>query len=862
MTKLTSNIGLTKPLESDFVDLGILNKNLDIIDQTIGPMDNVPTASKSAAGAISEISEKLSKKEPQKLVLSNGTQIVDGGDIPAVIHPTMQGRTLINLLGRDGNPSYGDKFGVSSQSTKAIDTSKAYIGTQSIKQVTQTAAAAAGIRVSRSYEVGKYYIFRSSVWIDTDIQSMRVRIALGPTTGAEGGDASVVLGYFDMNRKGQWQTAFAKYSGDGRTGALTYPSHAEDTHIGDTLWLGAFAIYEVSAAEYDEFDSLTENQKNARYPYVDDMKHVNAVYIENKGKNLLPPFSEWTPPSGSYEIRNPYEFYGGDTGIRISLKVVPGATYTLTAKRYGMVEIHANDTDTTVDGAQQTAIVVETAETDGDFVHTFTVPAGKSYVRIKFSYETLGFVRWISYPMLNIGSEALPFEPQQPSYLYLPDCNLRSNVDGSVADRLYTDGQGKPRVTRRFREMVLDGSLAWTYHSKISDYKRVTIANVIDSLDLGRLIKYNGQILPNIAGALTVEAYNLSTGKDIWMNLPNADTGWGESYTPTVDEIKAYFNGWKMYTNGQPYTSTYNGTGTKAWTYANNVGASSTINLPIVFAPSYTPYRLMYQLAQSVDEAVTYEGSLMLHEGDNQVEVGTGIVVREFGFTPYLSGDYYYINAINGGAFDATLLKFRTKKILNLYQDAAKMKAWYLSTALAYGEERIAIPEANYRKSSAYSVTYLALDTYTLGIAPQTISAEYAPNIRESVESLVREVVEARTETSVLRNTKAQKQQGQWINSTLLAEWTGSINYRKNETGQLEIVISATPGTITGLTTIAVLPEGYRPARTTSLKVINNNTGAMVNGELYITRNGSIVIALGSTLGTTNYQGSYVIPLQ
>ena len=48
----------------------------------------------------------------------------------------------------------------------------------------------------------------------------------------------------------------------------------------------------------------------------------------------------------------------------------------------------------------------------------------------------------------------------------------------------------------------------------------------------------------------------------------------------------------------------------------------------------------MYQLSQSVDEVAEYEGELMLHEGYNQIEVGTGIVVREVSI-PYETANYW-----------------------------------------------------------------------------------------------------------------------------------------------------------------------------------------------------------------------------
>ncbi|MFC4601864.1 hypothetical protein [Cohnella hongkongensis] len=242
------------------------------------------------------------------------------------------------------------------------------------------------------------------------------------------------------------------------------------------------------------------------------------------------------------------------------------------------------------------------------------------------------------------------------------------------------------------------------------------------------------------------------------------------------------------------------------------------------------------------------------------MEVGTGIVVREAA-KPALSLQLYEINRPVTNP-----LKNRAKVVIQVYEDGSFGKIWFKpTTSLAgyyYGTGGASIHKENYDPTAAYSVTYLALDTYTLGIAPQTISAEYAPNIRESVESLVREVVETRTETSVLANTKAQKQPPQWIGATLLSDWTGTIGYRKNEIGQLELRVIISGGVVTPLTTIAILPEGFRPRIAKAFRILRSESGAMANGELFINSVGRIAVSGGSTLTAgAEYAAMVVIPL-
>ncbi|MBJ8192715.1 hypothetical protein JDS79_38910, partial [Bacillus cereus] len=75
-------------------------------------------------------------------------------------------------------------------------------------------------------------------------------------------------------------------------------------------------------------------------------------------------------------------------------------------------------------------------------------------------------------------------------------------------------------------------------------------------------------------------------------------------------------------------TATWTGTGTKYW--VQRVGAANyTQSAPQTSYAGYTPYQLVYQLATPTVEPIVSEGQLAFNEGDNQVEVGTGIVLRE-----------------------------------------------------------------------------------------------------------------------------------------------------------------------------------------------------------------------------------------
>ncbi|HBD63507.1 MAG TPA: hypothetical protein DC038_03625 [Clostridiales bacterium] len=56
-----------------------------------------------------------------------------------------------------------------------------------------------------------------------------------------------------------------------------------------------------------------------------------------------------------------------------------------------------------------------------------------------------------------------------------------------------------------------------------------------------------------------------------------------------------------------------------------------------------------------------------------------------------------------------------------------------------------------------------------------------------------------------------------WITATLQSAWTGTLQYRKNQIGQIEIKFDLTAGTITASTNVTNLPVDYRPSNLYSI---------------------------------------------
>lgn len=100
--------------------------------------------------------------------------------------------------------------------------------------------------------------------------------------------------------------------------------------------------------------------------------------------------------------------------------------------------------------------------------------------------------------------------------------------------------------------------------------------------------------------------------------------------------------------------------------------------------------------------------------------------------------------------------------------------------------------------------------------------------------------------------------QPNWITATLQNGWTGALQYRKNQIGQIELNFNITPGTITAGTVITTLPEGYRPSRVVVVPVYNGTSSA-VGAYIVVGTSGNIIVPTnGGITGSSNYNGEYV----
>jgi hypothetical protein len=512
---------------------------------------------------------------------------------------------------------------------------------------------------------------------------------------------------------------------------------------GATLHDPILPLFEVDATDYANIlVSWNENEVMARYPKVMGSQHLQNLAVIAEGENLLPPFSEWTVNSLA-QVSSPYELKipanaGGNVPNQLVVQVVPNKDYILTlVNNGGRSSVTGNTTGTSI------------LAPSGSASRTFNSGNNTSITVLLDKASGTSTEVVFSNPMLTLGSTVKPFVPRNPSYLFAP---VKLGQIGDKKDSLFkSDGQWT-MVERLKKDVALDGSLDWRYSTDFPGYKTVyTITHVHpngNSNTQAVVTKYNGSLLSKdtVSGAsflTNYDKYILATTSTI-ISIADVDSGWGETYAANNDEIKAYFNGWQAKTtdgNGKPTAWRSLGDGTDAPTQTLAYVKDNK-------APNFTPYKLSYVLANPQTTNVNH-----LVEGDiavsgSTVEVTSGVVVREK-VVPVLQSGEYRINLL---ANSTSWLKNKVFKIFEIYKNGYKDNKWFKINSLAYGNERLYIPQADFDTTATYEVTYLVLDRHLQTANATEVKASYSGSIKDSLDMQVEKVSDLATQQSVMAN--------------------------------------------------------------------------------------------------------------
>ncbi|MGW8822216.1 hypothetical protein ACWGNU_08835 [Paenibacillus lautus] len=788
----------------------------------------------------------------QDVVLNAGMQILNAQRRAAFSLSGIKGRTLVNLLGRRGGCESMDSSYYQYGSVFSVDTAVKHSGSASLKLVSNTSTGAHYFRFMNTAQnyipvvAGQNVLYGAWVkplansgvqlaifFFDSggiNISHVKSEIMRGDSkfsylkilTKAPGNAASVLLQVSILDANGN-----EMFTGTGSEG----------------LNLDSAYLYTITDAEYAALGGMTPEQVAAKYPYVDSVQPVRNPYAIRYGENLLPPFYEWETTTGS--IEGPYAHtITAVTSASVSavykMKPVVGQSYTFSIGSRGGGRLGLDFRDASGN------VLATSGWVDQDSI-TLDAPVGSEIMQIFVSSGGQIGTFTFKNPMLSLGTEAKPFKPREDATLALQTDLYADPLTGENADELF-EKDGQYFKLAKWRKRVYgegDTFFYWGQQPIVSGRKAVFMPLPKDR-DINKppiAIKYDGRYLSYASpsdgpDAISRVNWQNTSENNLGVSIPNTDSGWGDNYVPTPDEVKAYFMGWRMgdVSNTQQYT----GTGTKCWApivnpqnYHGSGGwIDFTTSLPTTLAPTssgytYTPYQLVYQLATPTVEPVVSEGMLTFNEGDNQIEVGTGIVVRE-STKPYGGAITGGLVVVNYKYADVdTWLKYPLKSFVGVYRNGMLDPVWDIKPAgnAGRGLNFAQTPPDKFDPSAAYSVTYMMLDKSP--IVP--FSGTYAVNEKAMLQELTDAVQQNATVVSVLMNKKEDIDKPKiWIKPTLINGWVyfgngPTVEYSKTSNGLVLLKGKIKSGVIAD--TIFNLPPGYRPKEDLLFAVRGFDTG-------------------------------------
>lgn len=355
-----------------------------------------------------------------------GTSVINA-DQASDLDLTVYGATLTNLLGSDGNfetdsngDGVADGWTKSNNGTYSLETSNVKYGTRAQRISTvpsDTDIYARRIDHSVSFLAGKKYVFVADSLTDgTALASLRADYQASTITSSADSASS--------------KTHFIKFTPTvDYSGFVRLYNRSALGNTGWVQWDGA-GVYEVPEALYNRIGvDITESNIRDYLPHVDGRQHVQGVAVTKQGKNLLPPFTEWTLHANA-KVIGPYELELNATGAwntsKLELSLLKGQPYTLSLTGH-FIEVQSVNAQGAV-----TSLVPYTRQTSRE---TFTVPNDSAFIRINLTSNAAGKFTF-SQPMLSLGNASTAFEPAEPQRLILP-VTLASTPDGLTRDRAY-----------------------------------------------------------------------------------------------------------------------------------------------------------------------------------------------------------------------------------------------------------------------------------------------------------------------------------------------------------------------------------------------------------------------------------------
>jgi hypothetical protein len=793
-------------------DIDILQAKMDASNAQTA--EEIKELDSKLSEQISELANEISNKTVVTPAIGYGMNnvIKNVGETSVSPKFTIQGKTVINLLGKDGNCEDISKW-FAWQTTLALDSTNKVFGSN-------------GIKVTLTNTQGTMY--KPYPWDTTKYYCISAYVKNGNTSGG-------VAIAKDTGGGGIWKSSSSitdttKFT---RVFVKLQPSDLKpNDNIVVSLGAGSNNQYvyvdgimteEITQAQYNDSSFIPS-------PYVDSYACLQNPYVEVRHDNLVrngngeEGVAWWTPRytdgSTTFSIENG-KIKIINTGtyecIYQDIKVKPNTDYWIQGNVSGTNNPYIEGFTT-----DYVTKLIPTLRTGGVAFNS----GNNSVIRLMLTNTTAGTSYYDSLMLIEGAKTSASYKP----------CRIeRCVVEGKFADGdslVLENGEVAGQINWKHKTLF-GKDYDWLYTGDNTGYKSVEIPNTAINKVAGiqgflnthayNFIKYDGKIMPDYIDTNTPPDHGWSPLNDyVRLTVSDSDTGWAENINPNNDEVKAFMNGWKaVYVNnsnryvfwaslidgtipsgviGTTVTSQSSSTvivvgdGTKftvndyvavystSWvvaqitaisgntlTLGSSVGTvilekgaykadNGTTNTSLLtycknnVAPNYEGYQLHYKLQNPeplTDINTHIHGDIPKFDvGDNYLYLDNGIVLEEVANPTKNTSTGSVL--INDLATNS-LFKNKTENIFTIYKNRkyANNENWVINNDIyAYGNTRAYIQSGN------VSTSYDSNATYTVDYK---ILATQAPQIGTLACSYVYDIVSVLNKVQEELNNKHNK---------------------------------------------------------------------------------------------------------
>ena len=538
----------------------------------------------------------------------------------------ISGRTLVNLFGRAGNAIYKQEMW-----TKQ-DENISYVFEQDYISIDAT-------------------IVDTWLWLAKDVKPNTYYISICEMNGSDELGAITVSSFspstYKENRVGI-NKFFALHTEDKtQLGIALTPNKIGNIKVKNVR------LYEITEEEYNKINVDAEyigDKLVEKYPYVDDIKCVVNPYVECN-ENLLERIRfergkvvDLDTSSATFGeiVSTSNRRYSANEKIYL-----PHGKYSLKLPQVNISDLEIFVTEVNISKKTSNTLVAW----GSPFNASYTFDFAEGYIAIAIRKK--GETDFIDSEVGILNNTKLTLVKGDLSKSYEECHNSRVMFETRVYDseKITRDNSGRYIKNSEWGEHSIEGQGKLEIYGDTNTYdstcKTIAIRGIQGMFDSVSqyLVAYNGAIIKNAVNVTdgNYKYWTDHTSDILFITVPNSITGWGDTYTPTQEEIRAFFLGWRMFPSGENgFSKLYDGTNEKVWAklwigiggkaesgLAPLVNGTDSFTCPTILNDQgYTPYKLIYKKETPTIEEVKTHGSLVVKEGVD-VNVGSGLVLGE-----------------------------------------------------------------------------------------------------------------------------------------------------------------------------------------------------------------------------------------